>query len=769
MKKITLSLSLFILSLISCKNLGEVNNNMIKISSEEKLEDRFKETKYSNFHIEKNSKIEEKYIEDFHKEWTDFTFFIESQFTSFLSYDTQKNPLSKVNIFFIGTYSAEPISEKENTIFVRENILYNPNNINSIFDKLLKRNPELDLFPKPCPLYHKLNEDLSEVVYDLFSIYKSIEKKEEVAKDDQIIDKNPLEKLHISLDHPILVSDLKDLYLQRLTKTKIGDFNTFKTEIFSLLVNLDLARLAIYEEQDINHLKDILSKIEALSKRIKASSATPLNELKEAIKVLENENIKIEHETFSQKYQKGFHWYLETFFPIQIEDKIIFIEYSVSKMNKSILHNYIKTLNTDKEIIVITSKGKDTKLFNSGKVQIIEFDNELINAKSEASFNESVGDLPTRNLIRDMYSKIPEFLIENLNSMNLDNLTICLNRFFDLIKQTDSYKTSIASVDNLIDYPLGSDLLTLLKAPKSPEITFFLKNINRDKIVNTPKEQYVINFVHFHHLLVGTRIAKEYRHIDADKYFQLKKALELFLENPLREISENEFQYYAEFFFNPFNSIITKVFNFWKPKYQLSAYLLDPYEIEKNKGSCIYKNCYHEKLKTVTSKGVKRFMYLSGIFCESVKIMTDFTLLHELGHHLQFSEDFFHSFIENKDKVNNMGSELEADMYAGFCGAHKKGFNLSRESIIEASEFLDKKYGDKNPDFENSENPHGMGYQRLRAYFLGVNLAKHSAWEVVNDKTKIKLHEKFKDIYLKTDYLRNLELYPEVKYLFEMP
>ena len=779
MKKITLSLFLFILSLISCNNPDELNvNNTINLSSEEKLEDRFKETKYSNFHIEKNSKIKEKYIEDFHKEWTDFTLFIESQFTSLPSYDSQKNPLIKVNIFYIGNYSEEPISDDENTIFVRESVLYSPANVKRIFDKLLRRSPEFDLLPNTRALYPDFNGNLSTVIYDLFSIYKSIEKKEEVAKDDQIIDKNPLEKLHISLDHPILVSYLSDLYLQRLTTTKIGDFNTFKTEILSILVNRDLARLAIYEQQNINHLKVILLINEAISKRIKTSSATPLSELKEAMKVLENENIKIEYETFSKNHKNDFKWYIESYPAIKIEDKIILLNKSLGKINKSNIHNYIKTLNTDKEIIVITPKGTDTNLFNSGKVQIIEFDNEVINAKSEASFNERVGDVATRNIIRDLYSKIQVFSIENLNSMNLDNLTFYLKQSFHLLKQ-DSYDTFIETVDDLIDYRKedyasntllkAPNLITLLKAPKKEEINFFLKNVNKDKIVKTPKEQYVINFVHFHHLVFGARVAKDYRHINANKYFQLKKALELFLENPLREISENEFQYYAEFFFNPFNSIITKVFNFWKPKYQLSAYLLDAYDIEKEKGTCIYYNISHKKLKTVSSKGVKRFMYLNGVDDVSIEIITNFDILHELGHHLQFSEGFIHSFVENKDKVNNMGSELEADMYAGFCGAHKKGFNLSRESIIEAAQWMSATYGDANPDFENSKDPHGMGYQRLRAYFLGVNLAKHSAWQIVNAETKIKLHEKFKDIYLKTDYLRNLELYPEVKYLFEMP
>ena len=370
---------------------------------------------------------------------------------------------------------------------------------------------------------------------------------------------------------------------------------------------------------------------------------------------------------------------------------------------------------------------------------------------------------------RSKYGIIEQFSSKIINQMTFEeSLLESYENFLYLLCEETKSSTVITNIDELIDLPKSDLGLDLIKVPNEHELMFFLKKVNRlhSKISLAEAEKYLVNYLHFRHLLTSVRIAKTYQKFNPQMYGYLRNELKHFLEEPLKEISTTSFKCKMVTFFNPLDFFVEKIKNFWIFEHEISAYFLDSYPYE-------YLACFvcpdfskpdlgnHELTHRRTP-----LIYLSFSPVESLDMMFKFIISHEIGHHLQDCNSFYRSRTKDpySKKIENIASELEADMYAGFYAFHQKGLNLGIKEVIEIGDFVCKNYGDSPSDFDNDIGDlHGTGEQRKRAYMFGVYLAGEPKYRVVNQETKVRLHEKFEKIYIETDYFKDLSSRPIFK------
>ena len=776
-------LIIFSLLIISCENvIRESASVEIKGSSKISLDDFEAPSSYPNIYVEKGTGFNQRNLEESYRALGNIYNFLEIYFPDFIS---KLGITSKKDIKIYFTDSEE-VTEKLTQKYPK-NVF-----IKSFFlQYLFYQKCSFQIIKRLLSVVHRNNEtfsqndleDLSRVIYRLFemSTYWSCENKKELSRT----------KLHevyqLARTPPRVVGNIKvnDSILRAIFKLKIdkkeslGGIEGFSDNIFHLMNLIEIAR--------INFLR--FSEIEICTK-----SLTNVDEFIENLKLgkrVSAEKLKLTSEIFLNQNQKPQDYYLKTFFKIYLfKEKVFFVYPAIKDINFEWLTEYAEhelkfNPKRNKNFIIVNPEARsylDSNLDHICMIRVPENISEIdqkeefiqaINKITKSKFIEglTVKDNVYKNAFIKYYNQIGRFSESNLQDMDFTDLVESYKLFIQVLFLPSSNLSSINTLDELIDFPKSDKGVGLIKAPKEDEIRFFLQNVERERLnlfLSSDSEILMKNFLHFRHLLTTVRIAKEYRSLDSQLYGYLKRELKEFLNNPLKEQRDAEYLAKMSLFFNPFDHFLEKIKNFWNYKYDISAYILDHYKLMKDGGSCLINNFSHSKLKgTIRSGGRTPLMYLRFGSHETVDFLIKVVLSHEIGHHLQGSGNFVNFFTTTYDqKVDRMGSELEADMYAGFYGHHSDGLNLTRNEIIEISNLTKKYYGDTNLNFRDSEDPHGRGYQRKYAYLLGANFSKLPKWKHINFDTKERLHEEFKDIYLNTSYLRNPELYPEIENLF---
>ena len=775
MKPLLVILSLVFLTSCSSKSLYSEDLKTTVSEDSEITLDNFKSTKYPNIFISKHINLDEKYLDDTYKYLMNFCDFMESNFSNnIVLEDESKIDFKNLKIYFTAAdaFTRAKYKEKYPNIFFSMKInmlrIHNAFFLSDFFNFISKFNKKSET---SFLALHK-----KQIVYALHSLFVNSQFYTHKKPDSfpELLQSDSSEWM-------IENENLSPYLLNNTFKTKLNgkgsrrNFYTFCYNIIQLKNLINLIKISyltheneITENKEDSELHDFIKKIKNNLNDSNINSDTIITKLKlyeerEKLYLLDYE-IRGEYETLNQDYRLYY-----------FDNTLIFIPKSLKSINLHWLKKYADTqwnLNEElnKNIILIHNTETDDTAPKLPKLLTIKVRSDISSISNEIIFMHKLKyAYPISEKFKQIYSGIHEFSEENINNMNLDDLITSYKLFGSLLdspRKKDLY--AICNVPELLDRPFLNIETNFLNPPTYHELIFFLDKANWNNLKTlTPdkKENYVENFLHFRHLLTSTRIAKRYKHLNPKPYIFLKNALIKFLENPLQRIPHNEFQSFMEFFFNPFNFFTDKVKNFWKYKYEISAYLLDYYNINR-RGSCIYSHYNSKTLNPVPNTKVKPLMLLTFRNFQTVNFMLYITLNHELGHHLQQSEGFIHSFITDSIKVNNMGSELETDMYAGFYAHHFLGLDLNSNQIIEMSKLIEKHYGDRNPDFRSLADPHGEGYQRKRAYLLGANLAKLPQWKNVTANTKLELHKTFKKIYLNTDYLRRLDMYPETIQLF---
>ena len=401
-------------------------------------------------------------------------------------------------------------------------------------------------------------------------------------------------------------------------------------------------------------------------------------------------------------------------------------------------------------------------------------------------------DYKLKTIFKEEYSKNPEFK-KVVQNANFDNLLSSYKLFLNLLagNQVDEpvNQRDINSLDDLIDLPSLSRNQDAAREPTLAELFFFLKDIDSNSFLETVKlyEQryYIRNFLHFRHLLSLTRFSVHNQDFDKrESYFQNKQKLESLVKKPLSPISDAYYLREMENFFKPFSYVVDRLDDFWNYTVPLRLAFYDYYKVNGKS-----KTCYYGDYKSVNIANTDNFSSL-------ISIST--IIPHEVGHHIQASRSinldyavpkemdsiqkqkrrgkkYLLEHFLSKGSYSKMARELEADMYAGFFAGHSEGLNIGLHSsylksvlrLLETS-FGDAAAGFRSEDFENFKNPHGNVKERSRAYLLGVNLSRLPEYQIQDKQTKMRLHEYFKSIYVKSDYLRNLDLIPSEKHLFEI-
>jgi hypothetical protein len=93
---------------------------------------------------------------------------------------------------------------------------------------------------------------------------------------------------------------------------------------------------------------------------------------------------------------------------------------------------------------------------------------------------------------------------------------------------------------------------------------------------------------------------------------------------------------------------------------------------------------------------------------------------HEFGHHIQYELGLFNSPLTGAEATRR--TELMADSFAGYFGAHKKGLTLNAKRIVDAIETF---YDSGDCQFTDPGH-HGTPIQRQRAATWGADLAMAS-------------------------------------------
>ena len=254
------------------------------------------------------------------------------------------------------------------------------------------------------------------------------------------------------------------------------------------------------------------------------------------------------------------------------------------------------------------------------------------------------------------------------------------------------------------------------------------------------------NVLYFHFLLNATRLSNIQASSD---YGTLTKKLRQFIDDPIPEVSDEEIEETCKIFLNPFDEYINKVFKFWETKRP------DNHEYELN----IYETSNRRKYTPcpcAIDENV-RLVYKLLDMNSSFREYTELYLLHRIGHDLQKTIDFY----KRSNTTQNLGTQLGADMFAGFYAGHRNGFNLDIDTGIKPRlSFFDIRKGPDEPEtFLQTEIPKGTALQRKNAYMLGALLAKEDNFQSITEDTKKELSEILKNILISNFMLTRLKTY----------
>ena len=778
MKRILLIIFYFIIS--SCEN----NDNKSFLSEtqgnpEISMADFKATTKYPNIYIQNGLKFKQKDLDKFHKSLEDITRFLKTYFPDFIPILNEgSEDVNAIKIYFVDS-SKDAQKKHPNKIFFKtfhlefleyERLHYEI--LNTLISALHWNNKMF--------LYDDLN-NLGALLHRMFEVsrYCPSNSKQKLSKT------RPFEVNYLNRqeENTVSIGSVNDSILEVLFKSKIenkeslGNIKDFSDNIFHLMNLIEIARISFYNLEEKEIRDKCIQNIDKFIENLKSGEQVRPEELK-----LTSDKPINEEKIFA-------HYLLNTFFnKFSFRGKVFFVYQDIKNINFEWVTEYAEQelkLNPklNQNFIILNEEDKnhlDPKLDNVLLIRIpkdisaIDSREEYIKAINKLNFIEGLA-LESKNndfkdAFRKYYSKISEFSEKDLQAMDFTALLESYKLFISVLYSPFSHSNSINSLDELIDYQNSEKGVDLIKVPREEELRFFLQNVKREELDPfNPRhtEIYMENYLHFRHLLATTRIAKGYKSLEPKMFNFLKREFGKFLDYPLQPISDTYFKNSMSLFFNPFDLFYKKLKTFWGFKYDISAYLLDYYRIRKQGGSCIWSHYSDANLQIpLNSNGHKPLMNLGFRSYQTVDFLLNITLNHEIGHHLQQSGHFLHSFTLQDQKVNNMGSELEADMYAGFYAHHSDGLNLDKNKIMEMSNVIKEHYGDGTSDFRNSSDPHGQGYQRKRAYLLGANLAKLPKYKSISSDTKNKLHDEFKHLYLHTDYLRDISLLPGVESLF---
>ena len=776
--------------IFSCKKINYFDSTQIpsddseaSVNSETSLEDFQENPKYTNIHIHKDFKVTDKELEEFKIEFD-----------------------KRVDLLYDKFEDAEALFGK-----TRESLKSGKLRIN-LTASYKKKNydSEIKKYPNICFLG-------GEVIRNGFKIYKNLLPfffQPQTTEPNLKLDYNSflsdnLEKLFFS-DSNEIAEDLKDFDL--------FNFNSINTDINSTSISPKVMNAIFLNsfrkpevklrfkkfQENIIHLAHLISiyKISICEDEPFSENENKLIQLKTFIgRLKSNNNLEIDNQIF-QKITKSFNTayseivpkiksYSSTYDWILIRntkeirifvDRDFTDEVKANPTFSDLMEEYLKTYHKLKKgkmniFIIYSDTDSYDEAFSEKYNNIIVYFNQLFSSKSITEIkkqlirNEYRRYIEKNPIFRKYYRQIRLFTEEHLDEMHLDMLLKSYYTLFTLSKETDLKSPKIQNLDELIDFKKSDLGIKLTEAPNEDELTYFLKKTTKEQLnkfdLDNP-EQYTKNFLHFRHLLTNVRLAKGYKYLTSGYYVKLRFDLKNFLEDPLGEITDQDFESQMQFFFNPFTHFTNKIKEFWEFEYDLRAYILNHYHIQNTLGSCMWGN-YPGFYDSKVHKSNKRNPLLNLSFNKTMtmKSMLNSILPHELGHHLQQSGNYIYdSSFGESPKVRQMASELEADMYAGFYAAHRDGFNLPKNELLKTSEDMYKNFGDPQEDLEKSMAPHGMGYQRKRAYLLGMHLAKLPRFQTVSKLTIYILHSRFIDVYKKTNYLRNIENAPEYKPLF---
>ena len=568
---------------------------------------------------------------------------------------------------------------------------------------------------------------------------------------------------------------LNEIALSRLQKhNSLGYLHSFVKNLIHLMNLCHIAKMGIYRAIDKETSKKRLGNFLKFIDDFKTEKKLIVEEdiFEETQRILLEE-----HKIYNTKFEKD---HTLNYYPYALyvyDSNIFFVQHEFPDINTDWLNEYAKQLpqndpNRKRHIFIEIHKEKYADKNELPNEIHLELCQSTLNITDQEFFFTEIDRLQVEKkikslkatdfnpLLRTAYSKFTHFSEKNLELMDLEKIVNSSHNFLALLNTKTVSQSKITTLEELINFPQSDILLNLSKPPNRDELKFFLKNSNETSLQLQKLSDFEVplkNFLHFHHLLTSTRIVNQFKDMDNRLYEDLRSKLEKLLENPLAEITEDEFLEQMTVFFKPFDFLMKKLEEFWKYKHQLSGYMLDYYNIGK-----IYSDSYiiynEESLNLESnSTGDKPFIFLKPNKL-TMNSLLYFSIPHEVGHHLQFSCNFWKSFDYNLDKANCMGSELEANMFAGFFTSHEEGLNLSQEQFKAIRKFVGTR-GDGFDNFEDEECLHGLPSENEKAYGLGQTFARVSfKKETIDSNTPQKLHEEFKKIFRKTNYLKN---YPE--------
>ena len=739
----------------------------------------FVKSKHPNFYVQKNTKFDDEKLDTILEDWFESIDFFKNTFPNiilFRNHEGQEIKESDLKIYLLENETDAKVDDLQkrytNTIFLNQSGLRQSRQF--YIKKILSHS----LLPNT--INQKFKESNSDLFFNIYletisSILSQgfyFEEDEEITPIDSTQVLNTItefsnEKINILKNYPI-----NSRIVKAFLKYNRKDFDDFIINIIHLNNLCFIARnRLLFPNKEIND-KEYLSKASSFFKEL-----------------INNEDTKVSEDELKKDYKIFMQIIKEDLYLIDINHRIGWIdnefiffgnlnpshlsseqvkwikEYCVSKNSKKsqqkILFDRDKIYNNENshELIDLVIHLNDFIMSINEKK---EFLNQLEALQNDTEFMQKIklSRLSIINGFKSNYTLIQYFTKEHIDGIIFDNLYNSYTDFLSIIRSGTPSK--LHSIEDLINLPSKDIIEELTRVPNKEELSYFLTNqkseeLNLEKIIID--HTLLKNFLHFYHLLSIIRVSKKYKNYYPETYRNAKAQLQIVIKDPLKEINENDFEYYLNLFFNPFNYFIHKINKFWKYEYDISAYILDYYNIRDKKGSCYFKSYNSSTLSNTNSTNTPLICLKTHY---KVTNLIFFTLSHEVGHHLQYTGDFYQYFPDIlSNNAKKMGKELEADMFAGFYNNHNLGLHLNSEEIKKVIKYIDLNLGGiKN--FEESSDPHGTAEQRKRAYLLGVHLSKSDRWKIITVNTKKELHKEFDRIYTKSDYLRNLDLLEEM-------
>ena len=421
-------------------------------------------------------------------------------------------------------------------------------------------------------------------------------------------------------------------------------------------------------------------------------------------------------------------------------------------------------LRDSKKINPIISKNKLRITYKELNLPCIVMNHKLVlDTRPENLFRKifiqvvAVANMESIKCYYQTYNSRISYALDYSNLYQLaENFAKCIFYYHHPNVLDESIHTKISSLESLLSNHEINSLLNLTLPCTNTEIQYFLeKKRNFLKHNNKSKQERLseltlLHYLYFRHLLVNARLANSCSNYIKTNFDVLEKELRDYLDNDKLEICYPKITENIAKFFTPFNYLDSKLTNFWQFELPLSFHYLNYYGSKKTSD-----NFYETSFDKNESGEVHSCIQISP-YANNIPMLLAFTMGHEFAHHIQLTSYKYKPSTFGLSKLNGMYIELEADMYAGFFSAHSKGLNLSDDILEQVSEEVRLDLGDKSYyfDYEIAHDPHGKGYQRKRAFTLGINLAKKKHYKIVNQNTKFELHDFFTQCFKQTDAFR---------------